>query len=79
MRPSRSRNTKLVSRASSPTFDMGDMAMPKRPQRPEVRVKPHVYQPRKAELEEPVKIDATPDDLARAVLQPVKIVEDDDA
>ena len=53
--------------------------MPKRPQRPEVRVKPHVYQPRKAELEEPVKIDATPDELARAVLQPVRIVVDDDA
>ena len=53
--------------------------MPNRPQRPVVRVKPHVYQPKKGELEEPVKIDATPDELARAVLRPVKIVEDDDA
>ena len=53
--------------------------MPKRPERPEVRVKPHVYQPKKAELEEPVKINATPDELARAALAPVMVVQDDDA
>lgn len=47
--------------------------------KPEVRVKPHSYQPSKAELNEPVKIAATPDALARAVLRPVKIVEDLDA
>ena len=47
--------------------------------KPEVRVKPHSYQPSKAELNELVKIDATPDALARAVLRPVKIVEDKDA
>ena len=40
---------------------------------------PHTYQPKKAELEEPVKIDATPDELAEAVLRPVKIVVDEDA
>ncbi|MDE0334104.1 MAG: hypothetical protein OXI64_04030 [Defluviicoccus sp.] len=44
-----------------------------------VRVKPHSYQPKKAELEEEFTIDATPDELATAILQPVKIVEDSDA
>ena len=53
--------------------------MPKERKRPEVRVKPHAYQPSKAALEEPVKINAKPDGLARAVLQPIKIVVDDDA
>ena len=56
-----------------------EIAMPSRSDKPEVRVKPHVHQPKKAEMEEPVKIDATPDELARAVLRPVRIVEDDDA
>ena len=53
--------------------------MPKERERPEVRVKPHSYQPSKAELETPVKIDATPEQLARAVLRPVKIIEDPNA
>ena len=53
--------------------------MPKRPERPQVRVKPHGYQPKKVEREEPVKIDATPEHLARAVLRPVRIVEDPNA
>ncbi len=44
-----------------------------------VRVKPHVYQPSKAELEEPGRIDATPDELAAAVLRPVRMIEDPDA
>ena len=44
-----------------------------------VRLKPASYQPSKAELDEPVKIDATPEQLARAVLRPVKIVRDSDA
>ena len=48
-------------------------------ERPEVLVKPHSYQPRKAEMDEPVKIDATPDELARAVLTQVKVVQDEDA
>ena len=48
-------------------------------ERPEVRVKPHTYQPSKAELDEPMKIDATPDELARAVLTQVKVVQDEDA
>ena len=44
-----------------------------------VRLKPNSYQPRKAEMEELVKIDATPEQVARAVLRPVKIAEDPDA
>ena len=37
-----------------------------------VRVKPHVYQPSKAELEEPLRIDATPEEAARAMFCAVK-------
>ena len=44
-----------------------------------VRLKPNSYQPSKAEMDQPVKIDATPEQLARAVLRPVKIVKDPDA
>ena len=40
----------------------------------EVHVKPTTYQPSKAELEEPVRIDATPDELARAVMQPITVI-----
>ena len=46
---------------------------------PIVRVKPHAYQPSKAELEDSVRIDATPQQLAKAVVTPVRIVEDSDA
>ena len=48
-------------------------------QKPVVRVRPHTYQPSKTELDEEVRLDATPEDLVRAVLQPVQIVEDRDA
>jgi len=53
--------------------------------RPTVLVKPHSYQPRKAELEEPVVIRKpdgsvpTPEELARAALCQVNMVEDNDA
>ena len=47
--------------------------------RPEIRVKPYSYQPSKAELEEAVKIDATPDELVQSVLRPVKVVSDPEA
>ena len=43
--------------------------------KPEVRIKPREYQPNKAELEEDVRIDATPDELTRAVLTRVKVVQ----
>ena len=44
-----------------------------------VRLKPNIYQPSKAEMDELVKIDATPEQVARAVLRPVKIIKDPDA
>ena len=46
---------------------------------PVIRVKPHAYQPSKAELEEPIHIDATPQQLAKAAVTPIRIVEDPDA
>ena len=53
--------------------------MSNQPKRPEVRVKSHSYQPGKPELEKPVKIETTPDELARAVLRPAKVTQADDA
>ena len=50
-----------------------------------VRVKPHAYQPSKAELEESVVIRKsngsapTPEELARVALRPMNIVEDSEA
>lgn len=58
---------------------MTDDRDPRKIERREVRVKPNRYQPSKAELEEPVRIDATPDELAAAVLRPVTVIEDPDA
>lgn len=49
------------------------------PERPTVRVKPHAYQPSKAEREAPIRINATPDQIAKAAVTPVRIVEDPDA
>ena len=48
------------------------------PSRPVVRVKPHDYQPSKAEINEPVKLPpgTTARDLALAVVTPVTVVED---
>ena len=40
-----------------------------------VIVKPHTYQPNKAELEADANIDATPEELARALMQPVIVQE----
>ena len=45
--------------------------------RPTVEIPPQEHQPSKAELEEDVSIDATPDELARRLVQPVKVVERD--
>lgn len=50
-----------------------------------VRVKPHNYQPSKAELEKIIpqhKADGTrwaPEEVARALLQPVNVVKDPEA
>ena len=53
--------------------------MSKTAPKPVVRVRPFSYQPSKKELEEDVRVDATPEELARAILRPVKVVEDTDA
>ncbi len=42
----------------------------------EVRLQPNTYQPGKKEMLEDVRIDATPDELAEAVLKPVKLIRD---
>ena len=44
---------------------------------PTVRIKSSRYQPLKAELEEEIHIDATPEELAKAVLKQVKIERED--
>ena len=54
-------------------------AMPRPDQIPTIRVKPHSYQPSKAELEAPINHNATPDQIARAAVTPVRIIEDPDA
>ncbi len=46
---------------------------------PEVHVKPHSYQPSKAEMEELIKIETTPEALALAVLRQVNVREDHNA
>ena len=48
--------------------------------KPTVRVRPATYQPSKAELEEDMAIDTTPEELARVALQPVivKTIIDDE-
>ena len=47
--------------------------------RPTIRVKPHSYQPSKAERDEPINLNATPDQIALAAVTPVRIIEDPDA
>ena len=42
---------------------------------PTVEIPAQDYQPSKAELEEEIKIDATPEEVARRLVQPVKVVE----
>ena len=44
-----------------------------------IRVKHSAYQPSRAELREDVCLDATPEELARAVLRPVRVIRDPDA
>ena len=48
------------------------MRLPKTP-KPVVRLRPAKYQPTKAELEEDVGIDTTPEELARVALQPMTV------
>ena len=41
--------------------------------KPTVRVRPATYQPSKAELEEDVSTDTTPEEFARGALQPMTV------
>ena len=58
---------------------------PREIERSAVRVKPHSYQPSKAEMEEKIVIRKpdgsapSPEELARVALRPMSIVEDPDA
>ncbi len=58
---------------------------PKRLGQTKVRVKPHSHQPSKAEIDKVVIIHKkdgtvpTPEELARAALRPMKVIEDSDA
>ena len=47
--------------------------MTKKREKPVVWVKPATYQPNKAELEEDMSIDTTPEKLAQIALRPVNI------
>ena len=44
--------------------------------KPTITVKPRTYEPTVQELNEDMRIDATPEELARAVLRPVNVVEE---
>ena len=47
--------------------------------KPAVRLKRSSYQPRKAEMEEDIGIDTTPENLLRAVLRDVRIEYEENA
>ena len=47
--------------------------MAKKQEKPVVRIKPATYQPTKAELEEDMSIDTTPENLAKVALRLVTI------
>lgn len=53
--------------------------LPKVDDRPTIRVKPSTNQPSRAELREDVRLDATPEELARAVLRTVRVMKDPEA
>ncbi len=52
---------------------------PAKIERRTVRVRPHRYQPSKADMEADISIDATPEEVAAAILRPVRVVEDENA
>ena len=41
--------------------------------KPDLWVRPTIYQPKKAEKEEDMSVDASPEELLRAVMRPVNI------
>ena len=51
------------------------MKQTNRPAKPIVKVKPHSYQPLKAKLEADVRIDTTPQELARKLGQQMVVQE----
>lgn len=53
--------------------------MAKEKDAPTVRLKRPSHKPTNAEMEEDVSIDATPEELARAVLSPVRIEYEDES
>ena len=56
----------------------GEEAKPKlQPEPVEVKVKPHTYQPSKAELEADIHVDATPEELRTALVRPVIVKAED--
>ena len=50
--------------------------MKQQEQKPVDNVRPYSYQPSKAELEEIIQIDATPDEIVRALFRQVHVAED---
>ena len=48
-------------------------------EKPVVRVRPYGYQPSKAELEEDVSVDASPEEARAALMRSVKVEESRDA
>ena len=44
--------------------------------RPTIRVRPHSYQPSKSEREALIRVNATPDQIAKAAVTPVRIIEE---
>ena len=42
-----------------------------------IKVKPHTYQPSKAELETDLHIDATPEELRQALVRPVVMEQEE--
>ena len=49
--------------------------MTKKPTKPTVEVKPRSYRPTKAELEADMSIQATPEELVRAVMRPMRVIK----
>ena len=47
--------------------------MTKKPTKPTIKIKPSSYRPTKAELEADVSIQATPEELVRAVMRPMRV------
>ena len=53
--------------------------MADREDRPIIRVKPHSYQPSMADLEAPINLSATSEQIVCAAVTPARIIEDPDA